>query len=527
MLKCYVLNVIIIQNVPKMNIQFRTRSKSTIDYSPELKSLGVCCDVEGNKSQKTFLECFESGGNFQYGSLEEINCPTVGATGCCCSCIKDNLDNLELYGNPPNYECNVPISLLTTGLRDNVTECECTRIGGKWTSGVCPSGVTMSQSEAFYRCMKEYPAGTIKQTTSCNFDVRVPRSCCYIYTDSMNIPLGITCSNVCTEQDCESLSSSTYSSVYSPGKICNGSLISGNDPTNCVSNNIASLMVTKMPNETNESYGSCFELINENTGYTLSISFSTKNNCKSGYWVKTQGDLKIAEHLLKPSIPTKEGIRLIEPEIMTISDFENLKLNVGDFYKGGIYVGIYEIGSPNSTTSSNLYIKRSENITKKTLVKSTSNGNGEKNYKKWVLLLEPQVYVTTFVDFDENYVFNANTTSLYDGFYNCYGDNQTFYGLKTNLLNSITGKNRKGFYDFYIPSIFELQYFTNQYSNYKLLRDTITMSKLSCMTSSFRTNNLIYSQYLQVFDQANYGAEIISSTKQKLSMLLFRKIILT
>jgi hypothetical protein len=510
-----------------MTIQFRTRTKSTINYSPELKSTGVCCDPLGEKSQKTFLECFQSGGNFYYGLIDEINCPTVGATGCCCSCSANNFDETEVYSTPPNYECDKPISLSTKGLTDNVTECECNRIGGKWTEGKCPSSSTfINEAEAISFCLKQYEPGTIRETT-CNFDVRVPRSCCYIYTDELNIPIGITCSNVCTEQDCESLSFSSYSSVYSPGKLCNGNLIPENNQANCASPSIAALMVTKTENETNEPYGSCFETIKQNNGYTFSVSYTTEKKCKDGYWIETQGDLKIYDHLLKPSLPVKEGIRLIEPEQMSSIEFDSLNLSIGDFYKGGIYIGIYDLGSPISNLSSKLFVGRSENNKNIKIIKSTSNGSGNKNNERWVLLVEPQIYTTTFLEFNEPLNINFSKISLYDGFYNCYGNNLDFYGIKSLLINSITGKNRKGFIDFYIPSIFELEFFTNQYYSNDKLRDIILPSKLPCMSSSLRTNNLIYSQYLNYGDFANFGAEIIAGLNQKLSLFFFRRIILT
>lgn len=511
-----------------MNIQFRTRTKSTIDYTPELKSLGVCCDIQGNKTQKTFLECFESGGNFHYGqTIESVNCPTVGSTGCCCSCMKDNLGDLELYGNPPNYECGRPISLLTKGLTDNVTQCECARIGGKWNPGNCPSGTSMTENEAQYYCMKQYEAGTINENTTCDFDVRVPRSCCFIYTDELNIPIGITCQNVCTEQDCESLSSSTYSSVYSPSKICNGNLTPNNPRAYCIDSAISFLMTTQKQNNSGLAFGSCFKTIKNEEGYTFEVSYTPQNKCLDGYWVETQGDFKISEHEYKPTLPVKSGIRLIEPEYMNSAEFDELKLSIGDFYKGGLYVGTYSLGSPISTEASDLFVKRSEKIFTKTIVKSTSFGNGSKENKKWVLLVEPEVYTTEFADVNEILNVSSKQTSLYDGFYNCYGDNESFYGIKTNLLNSIIGRNRKGFLDFYIPSIYELEFFTNQYFIYKSLKDNIYSSKIPYMTSTLRTNTLLYSQYLDHKDLHNFGAEVISSVKQRLAMLLFRKIILT
>ena len=52
-----------------MAIQFRTRTKSTIDYSGDLKSNGVCCDFLGNKTSKT-LEEITSGNAERWIKVE-------------------------------------------------------------------------------------------------------------------------------------------------------------------------------------------------------------------------------------------------------------------------------------------------------------------------------------------------------------------------------------------------------------------------------------------------------------------------
>ena len=135
-----------------MAIQFRTRTKSTIDYSGDLKSNGVCCDFLGNKTSKTLVECFQSGGNFQYGDINTIgDCPSRGEIGCCCSCNSSFLNT-----DVTDVGCGNPITLNTTGLTPT-TQCECDRLGGKWTNEACPTTATVTVTVARQLCIKSYP----------------------------------------------------------------------------------------------------------------------------------------------------------------------------------------------------------------------------------------------------------------------------------------------------------------------------------------------------------------------------------
>ena len=203
-----------------MAIQFRTRTKSTIDYSGDLKSNGVCCDFLGNKTSKTLVECFQSGGNFQYGDINTISCPSRGEIGCCCSC---NSSFLNTDGS--SVSCGNPITLNTTGLTPT-TQCECDRLGGKWTNLPCPTS-SMTDPIARQFCVKTYPQNELNP--SCDaIDARIPRSCCYMERNEANVPTGIVCKNVCKSSDCLGYTLSNEPAIYSKNKLCEGSLL-GND----------------------------------------------------------------------------------------------------------------------------------------------------------------------------------------------------------------------------------------------------------------------------------------------------------
>ena len=90
-----------------MSIQFRSRIKSSIDYSTVLNSKGTCCDKDGNKTSKAFIDCFNDGGNYFPYPLQDVNCPSSSSdVGCCCSCAY--VDDITSLSYPWDFTTNLP-----------------------------------------------------------------------------------------------------------------------------------------------------------------------------------------------------------------------------------------------------------------------------------------------------------------------------------------------------------------------------------------------------------------------------------
>lgn len=500
-----------------MAIQFRTRTKSTIDYSSDLKSTGVCCDVNGNKSQKTLLECFQTGGNFQYGNIDEITCPKAGATGCCCAC-----DSSFSTVEGESVACGEPITTSIRGL-STTTQCECNRLGGRWSSAPCPtSTMTLAQARSF--CLKSYPSGELGSGCT-TLDARIPRSCCYMERDESNIPTKVVCKNVCRSADCIGYTFSNEPAIYSKNKLCSGTML-GIQYANCAANNFSSLYSTGTELFQDFEHGPCFTLKKVNNEYSYSCEFKSESLC-DGYWTPMLDDMKVCNHDFAPQDPVKIGSRIIEPESMSETLFDSLNLIPGKSYKGGLYVGKYEPGSPITPSGSSLYGSESPVQTNAQTFYSNANGPGEKSNAKWALIVEPTVYTTKFLDNTEAITTSYYNLSDYDGFYNCYGDNKKFNGMKTKLTNTICGKDRKAFLDFYLPSLKELQFFANVYREYTGTFQEYFELKGSFMTSTLKNDKLLYTQYLSLNDSQNYGRVILSTLTTKLSILFFRRILLT
>ena len=520
-----------------MAIQFRTRTKSTIDYSSDLKSTGVCCDVNGNKSTKTFLECFQSGGNFRYGNIGEVECPRGGETGCCCACnsyFTDPASPTFATGIYEQLTCGSVINT-TKGLENGISKCECERRGGKWSAGACPSTLVFDQNQsgqlvptsdatALSYCSRNFAAEELEDT-DCVFDVRVPRSCCYMERNDENVPQKVVCKNVCRSADCVGYTFSGEPAVFSKSKLCDKNIL-GNGLADCGSSNLASLFATGTPLFENFQHGPCFTLKKTNNTYSYNCEFKSEELCE-GYWTPMLDDMKVCNHNYAPQIPVKSGSRIIEPETISEVVFDSFELLPGSLYKGGIFVGKFEPGSPITPSGSSIYGSKNSSQTTAQIYNSDANGVGEKNNKKWILIAEPNVYTTKFLDTGEILSTSYTSFSDYDGFYNLYGDNKRFNGMKTKLSNTICGKDRKGFVDFYLPSIKELQFFANQYRiNTRLFQKHINL-RGSFMSSTMKNEKLLYTQYLSLNDSNNYGRIILSTLNTKLSILFFRKILLT
>jgi len=367
---------------------------------------------------------------------------------------------------------------------------------------------------------------------SCDIDLRLPRSCCYFNYDINGFPVGISCENVCNPRECELKSISTSVSVYSEGTVCSPNILSTqitSTPYSCGS--VASIMATNSNLFRDIPYGSCYTLVdNGQQGYSYECNIAAEFFCYDGYWVKNYNETDLCfNNKYAPQTPIK-SLRKVEPEKMLESDFLNLKIRIGQFYKGGYYIGTFQPGSPITPSGSTVYGSTEFSYPKN--INSNANGNGEK-YKKWALFVEPNQYNISLFESGETDNTNYSLLSMYDGFYNCYGNIENFGGLKNKTTNTIVGKNRKGFVDFYIPSIYELMFLTNQMLKIQYLADLFKTDGIYMTSSSY--NNFIYTQYLSTnpiynIDETlttNYGRVLLAQPTSFLNCKFFRKIILT
>jgi len=505
-----------------MSIQFRSRITPAIDYSTILTNYGWCCSTTqpGLPIQKTYVECITEGGYFMQGaSGQQVVCPDADTElGCCCACSyvdPNDYDQIEAYPPTTPY--------LSSGTRSQTTRCECNRLGGIWSptsDGNCEA-LTSSNWETF--CVR--PDAT---NPTVNIDVRSPRSCCHLVFDTVTgFPTGVSCKDVCTSGDCALLSTETYPSVFDSTKRCSVALNSAHQNTaNCASpTNLAFL--ANAPMYQDFDMGSCYTLedINGTLEYTCQI---TPQSLCSGHWIIQQdSDNAFCLNALQPTNPVKSN-NVYQPQTMNLEDFNALGLTAGDEYLGGIYIGTFNSGLDGR--SSIVYGNLSFGTPTETRFVNDQNGG---TASTWALIVDPTPYTVSFLLSDE---IDADcATSLWDGYYNIYGNGSQFDGIKTALATTIKYTDRNAFIDYYLPSIYELQFYAHYLNrnNIKTIGNLISSSIFNTKYLNNRSsrakingNSFVYGLGINENYSVNYKTLLIDK-KTTETALFFRRIILT
>ena len=499
-----------------MSIQFRSRIKPAIDYSTILNSYGVCCDENKNKSYKSFYECFTEGGHFipgGSGSIDFVSCPDRDEdVGCCCACKYVNDTDYSLMESYPPEN-----PYLLSGVRSNVSKCECDRLGGKWTAGDCPE---LTSENWELHCVKN------------EIDVRYPKACCYLdFDEQTGWPTGIVCGDVCSSYDCALLGTDVYPSIFNGSQRCTIPLRRGDTLAQCASSEYFPLIATRSSLYQGFNIGSCYELGMSGGTMEYTCTLTPEVLC-DGYWVPEQ-DANNAYCVTdqQPSNPQKFNNRY-QVQSMTEANFNALGLTPGDQFQGGIYIGVFK-PTPNNPVSSLVYTNLNFGSSNETRFYGDSLGGTD---KKWAIIVDETQYSVPFIKSTESDIHYQ--TSLWDGYYNTYGNQTNFDGIKTALTNTIRDVPRKGFMDWYIPSIYELGFYTLYLYKNRIISNGFIMSsslfdtsKINIPVSKIKlveNRSFVYSQNLNTnLDDANYTYRVGLMDKQKTqSVIFFRKIVI-
>ena len=160
-------------------------------------------------------------------------------------------------------------------------------------------------------------------------------------------------------------------------------------------------------------------------------------------------------------------------------------------------------------------------------------------YSKWALIVDKNEYYTNLIS-EQELEYSIPSTSNSDGFYNTYGDKQSFFGLNFKTLNTVKGFVRRGFADYYLPSIIEIYFLANAIRNnstllsklgnpQKLTSSSIFFEDItSNKTKNYKFNNniFVYGQVINT-NNGNFGKTMLVSGGAKSNLRFFRKVILT
>jgi hypothetical protein len=499
------------------SVQFRSRIKPAFDYSDKLNSYGVCCGTTGadNKTIKSFTECFNEGGYFiptLDGNADSVSCPDRDTRlGCCCACSYVTPGELNQIPTVDNNG-NTSTPYLASGTTSNVSKCECDRVNGKWTEGTCP---TLTSDNWQTQCLN-----------ASRLDARAPRSCCHLeFDEDTGWPTSITCKDVCSSRDCALLGTETYPSVFGDNR-CTIPLQENDPTTTCVDSPYYSYMLTRSALYEGFVMGSCYILEDNNGSLEYSCSITPQASC-AGYWIEDQDENNsFCTSSFQPTNPQKISGKY-QVQTMGLTAFNDLGLTSGDTFQGGIYIGIFKPPVLNGK-SSELYGNLSfANPTLTNMYADSVGGTAS----QWALIVNETKYSVPFITANEIDV--DYTTSLWDGYYNTYGDG-VFNGINNALTNTIRYADRGGFIDYYLPSIYEL-YFYNAY----LYRNTKNISGNVMSSSIFNTKYLnkttqkskisgkgfVYGVGMSSNYSVNYKTLLIEKTNTE-SALFFRRIVL-
>ena len=495
------------------SIQFRSRIKPAINYNLKLNDFGVCCDSNKDKTRKTFLECFNEGGYFiPNGDIETTTCPDIDLEkGCCCSCSYVNPDDRS---NVPVYQEGNENPYVDSGVRSNVSKCECNRLGGKWTpynqDGECSSLSTTN-----------WESLCVSNIDGTNIDVRTPRRCCHFgFDENTGWPTDITCTNVCTAAECGLYSRDIFTSTFGAiGETC--------EMPSCYNPITLSILSTNTKLYEGFDVGSCYTLVQENGTYEYNCSVTPESLC-DGYWTPEKQENKpFCLSSYKPENPIFTNGKY-QVQQMSLSDFNSIGLTACDDFQGGKYIGIFK-PSPLNSRSSEVY----GNITFKTPTLGRFNADQVGGTdRQWALIVNEIPYQVSFLKDNEPDTYYE--TSLWDGYYNFYGDN-SFAGLDTSLANTIKYFPRNGFIDYYLPSIYELYFYSAYLYNAgitnrgRLISSTMFNTRYinnSTDKTKLYNSGFVYGQIINSKYTNNFQTVLIDVRKPE-TVLFFRRIVLT
>lgn len=214
---------------------------------------------------------------------------------------------------------------------------------------------------------------------------------------------------------------------------------------------------------------------------------------------------------------------------MSLADFNALGLTSGDEFQGGKYIGIYK---PSTLSGKSSQVYGNLNFGNPQLHRFVADSVGGTD-TQWAIIVDETSYPVPFYLETEKLI--DYKTSLWDGYYNTYGNNSTFYGIDSALTNTIRNNIRKGFIDFYLPSIYELYFYSAYLYNKGLttrgnmLSSSMFSTKYLNSTSSktkLYNDAFVYTQLVNSEYTTNFKTALVNVKNIEMAYF-FRKIVLT
>lgn len=202
------------------------------------------------------------------------------------------------------------------------------------------------------------------------------------------------------------------------------------------------------------------------------------------------------------------------------------------YYEDGLYVGIFEPGSPINENGSD--VNGTPLTGNSSVYKPTVFGYGTTS-KKWAIIIAPNDYEITINNQTE--LPEILPSSLHDGLWNTYGDNINYFGIQSSSMEELRNNSRLS--GWYLPSKHELE-FINYKLNYgffipevfKSFKSGIYLTSTAYFKyisdSNYDINQQIFNGssflYGQSFTKLNYGDIYLVPRTTKVNVRLIRRI---
>lgn len=507
-----------------MSYHSRTRSKTVADISSYIDDMGICCLPDGEKIETDYNDCIGRAGYFVLGKTGgEVDCIQPGKTGCCCACsFVDDLHGVNgLILDYNNYTGG-----MKSGITE--CECN-TRGGKWAESIDCFGDDGFQEVDTIKSFCNSYTSGAngfaydVRFPGACCYqtfddngeltgylcaDVCMGQDCvdlggnvgdiyygvdwggsgnlCDDYRPDLgiyNIACGSSgfddndnCDGACCAQKtngdwkCKTLSENdcyeTYENDSSFTSICwhgcnTDCLV--DEHLICELNPECEKAREPLPSD---NVSACCVLNSEGTAYSCSDRI-TEIECDaiSGIWAGMSGENSLFcgnnPCPVPPRSATDSGDVSGRNDSPTETQTKIDELSIGDSYAGGIFMGIFEPGTPingkGSSVLGNQFTGHSQEY------ESRGWGPGSKSKKKWAIIIDEADFIISGDSLSSSN--KISPTSYFDGHYNLYGNNVTFYGLNGKTAINISDSNKKGYADWYIPSQDELAYIYHTFKN--------------------------------------------------------------
>jgi len=203
------------------------------------------------------------------------------------------------------------------------------------------------------------------------------------------------------------------------------------------------------------------------------------------------------------------------------------------YYQDGLYVGVFEPGVPintqGSTVNGNPYTGSAVEYIPNVVGYGTTA-------KRWAIIIAPNDYDLGSIN-DTSEPTEIIPASIYDGFWNTYGDSQTYYGLQSKTMETLRENSKLS--GWYLPSKNELEFINSKLNQGFFIPEVFRSMKTSIYLTStpyfeqqsvtkYNLDSQIFNKqsfmFGQSYNKSDYGSIYLVPRTSQVNVRLIRRI---